>query len=168
MASMDSKITYHAMGYGSHYIYTHVMDRFERDEVDRSPQIAVINGGLNDKTGGVTTPQFIEAWTAVLDMCEAAGIIPVVWSIGPDERKDTTVSRELDTWNTLLEALVATYTGGIFIDVRAGGWGKFRAGGDVGNLWDWADAYYRDGFHQNEAGDTAVAVMTYNAIESLL
>ncbi len=93
MSTLDSRITYQHMGYGSNYIYADVWGRFQRDVINRSPQFVVINGGINDYNAGVSTDHFIEAWTAVLDMSENAGIIPVIWSIAPDERHDAIKSR---------------------------------------------------------------------------
>jgi hypothetical protein len=40
-----------------------------------------------------------------------------------------------DDWMTDLQALVATYAGSVWVDFDSA-IGRFRVGGDAGNLWD--------------------------------
>jgi lysophospholipase L1-like esterase len=168
MAALDSRITYQNKGYSGDYISTLISDRFARDVVAMHPDIAIINGGINDVAPGMRTKaQFLSAWTTILDLCVANDIVPVAWLMLPNESLLTAAMRDYDDWNTSLSTLVATYPRAILLDMNPT-LSVFRVGGDAGNLWDWNPTYRRDGLHPNAVGDTKIAELNYLAIQHLL
>jgi lysophospholipase L1-like esterase len=168
MAALDYNITYQAKGVSGEYISSGISTRFTRDVVNINPQIAIINGGINDLTSTtVSKAQFLAGWTSVLDECESSGIIPVVWLMLPNEALDTAAMRDWEEWNDDLTTLVATYDDVILIDMNPD-LSQFRTGGDPGNLWDWKPEYRRDGLHPNAAGDTKIAELVYESINHLI
>jgi lysophospholipase L1-like esterase len=167
MSLLNPLITYQARGEGGNAMYQDIQNRIVRDVISIKPKIAVINGGVNDFTGGVSKANFLAAFKDVLDQCTAANIIPVVWSLTPDENVITANYPTRDGWNSDLQALVATYPRARWIDLVTL-LGAFRAGGAAGNLWNWNPTYRRDGLHPNAAGDTAIASYVYSRIIGLL
>lgn len=171
MATLNFLITYQAKGLGGESMYPNIQARFNRDVILIKPKIAIINGGVNDYSGHGNKTNFLTAFEDVLDQCTAANIIPVVWSMTPDERVSNANYPTRDIWNTDLQALVATYSRARWIDLVTL-LGIFRAGGAAGNLWDWNPIYRREaygsGLHPNAAGDTAIANYTYSRIIDLI
>jgi hypothetical protein len=174
MAAMDYRITYLHRANSGQMMYTNnsysIPYKFERDVVPVKPDIAIINGGINDMPS-VSKVNFIAGWTTIFELCRINNIIPVVWLMMPKETLTNAQMRDWDDWNLSLQNLANTYSNSIVINLSLS-MAQFRSGGDVGNLWDWRDAYRREvygsGLHQNAAGDTKMAELTYAAISNLL
>lgn len=153
---LDSRFTYQNCGIGGETT-TQIEARFNRDVVLKKPKFAVINGGVNDFTAP-NKATFLTKWTSMLDQCASNNIIPIVWKIMPWTAGSNAQMQTRDDWNASLVTLFETYDipGKIIID-----WdtdlGKFRAGGDAGNLWDIKAEYDQDFIHYNEAGNVKIA-----------
>jgi lysophospholipase L1-like esterase len=142
---------------------TLIYARFANDAVAINPRIVVINGGVNDLGHGVAESYYIGRMTSILNAATAAGILPVVLGITPMTSQSNELLQTRDVWNVSLAALVATYPKAIFVDVGARV-GKFRAGGNVGNLWDIIPEYDADGIHFTVAGYQQIACAILDAI----
>lgn len=166
LKEIDANYVYQNMGIGSK-TSTQIAARFAADVVALKPKIALIQGGVNDIAGGVIDKAtFLANYTAMLDACVAASIVPVVFKIIPWTNGTTAQMRIRDDWNADLAALVATYEGAICIDFDST-LGQFDPTGDAGNLWDIKAAYDADGVHPNLAGYTAMAVKIDTEIKKL-
>ena len=106
----------------------------------------------------------IANYTTQLADCLAAGIIPVVIGILPRTTNTTAQARGVDTVNAWLRSHLEAYNGINAIDAVTTAFGIFRAGGDVGTLWDMNASLTSDGTHPNLAGQTVEA----NAVLSVL
>jgi lysophospholipase L1-like esterase len=129
---------------------TQVVARWAADVVANHPRYAVILMGTNDVGTSVEYSAFIANYTTVLDSCRDNGIIPVVIAMTPWESTNEMLQTR-DTWNTGLETLVKTYATYIWINCNSS-IGRFRVGGDPGNLWDFQAGYTADGLHMTELG----------------
>lgn len=163
MKVLNSLYTYQNMGIGSQTSTT-VKDRFTADVIDLKPKIVVINGAVNDISGGVITEAtFLTNYTTMLDACVTAGIVPVVCEMIPWNNGSNANMQKADGWMVSLKALVATYPTAVWVELVPT-LGQFRAGGDEGNLWDIAAAYNEDNVHLNLAGYTKMAEVINAAI----
>jgi len=162
--SQLTSFTYQNMGIGSQTT-TQIAARFTADVVNLKPRFAVIEGGVNDIGGGaITKATFLANWTTMLDACQTNSIIPVVVKILPWTNGTNGQMQTRDTWNADLVTLAQSYPTAIIVDTSSY-IGLFRAGGDVGNLWDIQPAYDADGVHPNAAGlgEVAQAILDTNA-----
>lgn len=134
-----------------------VLARFTAHAVDIKPRFVYLHVGVNDIGYGVVTKeQYMSNMTSMLDACATNSIIPVVGKILPVTDFSNAQMQTRDDWMTDLQTLVATYEGSVWIDFDAD-LGKFRAGGDAGNLWDLQTEYDYDGVHLTQAGYTKMA-----------
>jgi len=130
-----------------------------------NPALVVMNGGTNDVAGGETDNSVILAdYEAVVDAVNAQGIPVVALSVYPYSNGTNAQGAQIDDLNALISTMM-TGKNGIFVDVTST-IGQFRAGGDVGNLWDIKTAYDADGVHLNADGDAAVGSDVVAAIEA--
>lgn len=151
---------YQNMGIGSQTT-TQIAARITADAVNIRPKICVLEGGVNDISGGsISQSTFIANWTTMLNACVSAGIIPVVIKIMPWTNGTNTQLTTRDTWNSALAVLVATYPTAVIVDVSTYV-GVDRVGGSptppVPNYWDIQTAYNADGTHYNAAGHAQIA-----------
>lgn len=137
--------------------------RFKKDVVWLNPTYVVLEGGVNDIAGSVTEEVFIANWTAMLDACESAAIVPIILTILPWTNGTNGQLQTRDTWNAALVSLAADYSGAIVVDASSYV-GQFRVGGDTENLWDIKGAYDADGTHYNSDGHAAIAQAIYDAM----
>lgn len=166
MGQIGGSHTYQNMGIGSQTTTT-MSARFTTDVVNLKPKIAIIQGGINDITGGtITLATFITNMTAMLTLCTANAIIPVVFKILPCTAGSTAQMQKRDLWNASLTTLCQSYPTAILIDAGVEV-GLFRAGGDAGNLWDIQVAYNADDTHYNAAGYGVLAGIIKRQIDSL-
>jgi lysophospholipase L1-like esterase len=162
---LDALYTYQNMGIGSQ-TSTMVAARFTADVVNLKPKIALIQGAVNDISGGlITEATFLSNYTTMLDACVTASIVPVICKMIPWTNGTNANMQTCDTWMASLQALVATYSSAVWVDFTTE-LGQFRVGGDVGNLWDLKAAYAADGVHPNLAGYTKMAELIDNAIKA--
>ncbi|MCD6298916.1 MAG: hypothetical protein J7M30_17370 [Deltaproteobacteria bacterium] len=125
--------TYQNMGAGSETT-AQIGARFTADVVDLKPRVAVIEGGVNDVSGGsITKTTFLNNWTTMLDACDANNIVPIVLLILPWTNGTNPQMQTRDDWNASLTSLAASYTDAIVVDASSY-IGQFRSGGDAGNL----------------------------------
>jgi lysophospholipase L1-like esterase len=133
---------------------TEILARFAADAVALKPRLAVIVAALNDLADSATQATYIANMIAMLDLCMAGGIVPVVlglpWTNGTDEQM-----AEYDAWILALRSVLAGYPLATYVDARQYV-GQYRATGPAGNLWDIKTAYNSDGVHYNAAGYSAL------------
>lgn len=131
--------------------------RFTTDVLAKKPQVCVIWIGRNDIDTGVAVATATTNITSLVSQCINAGIRPVLISPLSDSTMVTLKCQNMDLLNTNLAAIPATYPACIYIDARPTMM-VFRAGGDVGNLWDHIVAYNAsaDPVHFNIAGFAAL------------
>ena len=111
------------------------------DAISLDPDYVIVNGGINDISGGVITKAtFLANWETILDACETANIICIACLITPWTAGTNTQMQARDDWNTDLRALVDTYNNAIWVDFDEF-LGIYRVGGDSGNLWNIILAY---------------------------
>ena len=161
--NLDNKCIYQNMGHGGDTT-TQISARFDSDVIALKPRIVTIEGGVNDIDGGVITKAtYLANITSMLNKCVTANIVPIVFEIMPWTNGTTVQMQKRDDWNTSLRTLVASYPTAKIIN-----WdtllGKFRAGGDAGNLWDIQTAYDLGGVHYNEAGNAVIAAEIYKVL----
>lgn len=134
-----------------------VLARFTAHAINLKPRFIYLHVGVNDiGNGTVTKAQYLSNMASMLDDCAANSIIPVVGKILPVTDFSNAQMQTRDDWMSDLQALVTTYTGSVWIDFDAD-LGKFRTGGDAGNLWDLQTDYDYDGVHLTQAGYTKMA-----------
>ena len=144
------------MGIGGE-VSTEIKDRFTSDVVDLKPKLALINGGINDiSSGSVNKTTMLSNYTTMLDACVTNNIVPVVCKITPWTGGTNEQMQDRDDRMSDLQTLVATYSGAVWCDFDES-IGKFRSGGDSGNLWDYKSGYSNDNVHPNLTGYTAMA-----------
>ena len=156
--------TYQNMGKGGDTT-TGINNRFTTDVLNLKPKIVIIEGGVNDIAGSVAKSTFIANWTSMLAAAQADSNINtiIVLKILPWTNGTTVQMQTRDDWNASLATLAAGYSKVIVVD--AGSYvGKFRTGGDTGNLWDIQTAYNADGVHYNQAGHSQIAQAIADAL----
>lgn len=150
-AALRKRWTWANNGMGSQTT-TQIAARFTTDAVNPKPVYALINGGVNDISGGASKATFIANWTTMLNACQSNGIVGIALLILPWTNGTTLQMQTRDDWNASLVTLVATYPG--FVSVNPSSTvGVFRAGGDALNLWDIRpECSAGDGVHFNGTG----------------
>lgn len=155
---IDSNYSVQNMGIGGQTSAV-ILARFQADCIDLKPKLAYICAGWNDILGGVLKATYISNITAMLDLCDANNIIPIIIKLPPAGATYVNNSnmQKRDDWMASVKTLVESYTGGMFIDLDSS-MGEFRVGGDVGNLWDLKDPYDSgDGLHPSLEGYAKIA-----------
>jgi lysophospholipase L1-like esterase len=157
LEAIDYNYVYQNMGYGG-FSSSNVKNYFNANVLLLKPSIAIIEGGVNDISGGtITRATFLANYKEMLDSCESQSIIPVVLKIMPWTAGDSTQMEKMEWWNEGLDSLVATYADYVWVDLDDS-LGMFRATGPVGNLWDIKTALnVGDNVHFNLAGYTIIA-----------
>jgi lysophospholipase L1-like esterase len=164
LGQLDNRLNfYQNMGAGGNNT-TQILARFQTDMIDLKPRYALIEGGINDLDQSVSQATYISNYTDMFDLCVANNVIPIVCKIMPWTSGTNTEMQTRDTWSTALETLIdSSYPTATFIDFDVT-LGKFRVGGDPGNLWDIKSEYFVDGVHYNKAGYTATAAKVYDSL----
>ena len=135
-----------------------ILARYMIDVVDIKPRFVISMIGTNDVRFGVSQATFLANYKTMLDTYVARSIKPIVLSIPPcsPSQCDNATLTKMDSYNTALQALVATYPTAKWVDVRPY-IGMPRIGGPSGNYWDIKPQYSADDLHYNDAGHTAIA-----------
>jgi len=157
MYILNSKYIFQNMGIGSNTSALMVA-RFTADVINIKPKIAIIGGFLAGLILGENNATMIANATTMINACVANGIVPVVCKINPWTNGTNGQMQTRDAIMVNLQSLVATYSSAVWVDFDET-IGKFRVGGDPGNLWDIQTVpdYDDDGVHLNQAGYTAMA-----------
>lgn len=155
LSILDDKYIYQNMSVGGN-TSGQVLLRFTNDCINLKPKIALMNMGVNDIGNGISKVTFFNNWTTILNACQSSGIIPVVCKINPWTNGTTEQMRIKENWMPELKVLVNSYVGSVWVDCDAI-LGKFRTGGDEGNLWDLKTEYDLDGVHCTLAGYVEMA-----------
>ena len=130
---------------------TQILARFQTDLMSKNPTVCVLEGGHNDQAQSVPYATVAANLTTMVQTCKAANLPVFYILITPSTIKTNTSMQTLDTWNASLSTLMAGL-GVTTIDLRPL-LGKFRAGGDAGNLWDLQSAFDDGGgIHLTSAG----------------
>ena len=131
--------------------------RFAADVVAYQPRYVVINGGVNDIAGAVSTGTIVANWTTMVNAAVSANIRPILLLLLPWSNGTLSQMQQRDTINGSLTTLAGSTTGAIVVDAGPAV-GVFRAGGDANNLWDINPAYASgDGVHYNPLGYYLIA-----------
>ncbi len=164
LRTSDAKFTYQNCGIGGNRM-NNITGRFERDCLDKLPRFAILNGGINDLAIGTAKATVLAAWESILDDCEANDIIPVMWLLMPWTDGTNDQMQDRDDWNTDLLTLFNSYLRTDWVVINFDNdLGQFRAGGDVGNLWDIKTEYNEDDIHYNETGQAKIAEVVLREI----
>jgi lysophospholipase L1-like esterase len=130
--------------------------RFTHDVLDLSPELLVLEGGINDLRYGEQKTEFINNWAIMLSAVQAKSSIRqiMVIKIPPCNVSwgcDSLRMSWRDNWNASLDSLASLYSKTTVVDVSPYV-GQYRAGGAADNLWDIIPEYTLDGIHYNTAG----------------
>jgi lysophospholipase L1-like esterase len=148
----------------SGYTMAALVTLFDTEVLPDAPSHAVLEGGVNDVNQGATAAAVVANWTAMLDKCVAADIIPVVVPILPWTNGTAAQNTTVDAINEQVLVLCAsTYPTAIVADARSAV-GQARAGGPEGNLWDIQTAYNSDGVHFTAGGEQAIGAVIAAAL----
>lgn len=130
--------------------------------INSRPKFILMNGGINDIiiSGETDNDVLLVDFNLIVDYLNDSGLHVIYMSLMPANGATNTQAAQIDALNALLETSMSTRDG-IFVDLVPTV-GLFRAGGDVGNLWDIQAAYTSDGTHLTVAGATAVAAKIYS------
>jgi lysophospholipase L1-like esterase len=129
--------------------------RFTADVINMHPRICFLEGGINDIANGVSASTVLANFATMASSCVSNNIKPVVMLITPWSNGTNSQMQERDVINAGLRGYTTTY-GAIIVDTDPY-LGKYRVGGDIGNLWDDRPEYYLDGVHFNDAGYDKIA-----------
>jgi len=142
-------------GIGGHTIEM-ISERFERDCVDYSPDIAVVNGGTNDLWGwSPPDPLYENAWVSILHMARRSNIRIMALGIAPATIFPNDIMQKRDRWNGILKELIREFENFIYVDADSYV-GKHRYSGPVGNFWDINVDCDFDGVHFSRAGTVQI------------
>lgn len=133
---------------------TQIANRFGVDVVNRSPSIIVIEGGVNDISGGaITEATFLNNWQTMLNMTRDNGnlttvVVPILcWTNGNDVQLT-----KIDTWNGDLMNLTGNYSNVVVLNNYKPTMCINRTSGYPSNYWNITPSYSADGIHFNQAG----------------
>lgn len=155
--------TYQNMGVGGENVGTRAA-RFNADVVALHPRFAVIEGGTADIINGASKAQYVDGWVTMLDLAIANGITPVAVLIPPCTYLTTAQHQTREDWNNSLTNLVMReYPAAVLVDTETY-LGKYKTGGDAGNLWDLQTAYNADNTHLTVEGNRRFAQAIVDAI----
>ena len=167
LSIMLGNATYQNMGIGGQTT-TQTKNRFTNDVVNVSPNVVIIEGGVNDIAGGSITGQtYLSNIASQINATLSINATPIVLTIMPWSDGTDAEMYIRDDWTTNLTQFVSsTYPEGTVYLVDTDSWiGEYRASGPASNLWDIAAAYDSgDGVHLNSAGNVQVARAIYAAL----
>ena len=152
------------MGIGSQTT-GNIASRFASDAISLFPKLVIIDGGVNDIAGSVSTSTVVANYTTMLNSCQSNSVICGVLLILPWSNGTTSQMNTRDELNTLITNLVASYTTSSFI-IDAGSYvGSYRSGGPDGNLWNIKTGNGDgSGVHFNSTGHTNIAQAIFDAV----
>lgn len=136
------------------------------------PKIILLNpGGINSANVLMPLGQFIIDTTQMLDAAQAAGVAVILqlaspWLNTSASNGTTEKMRLTDQYNAWMKQIAPTYSAVTAFDPRPL-IGKFRPGGDAGNLWDLRPAFAFDDVHLTEPGNEQMAMGYVNAISQV-
>ena len=134
---------------------TQIAARFTTDAVNLSPRVVLIDGGINNLVAD-SQANYIAQWTTMLNAAQSAGMKVVAAAIFPSTIQTNASMQKRDQWTVALKSLCASYSNCAILEMQEY-IGKFRAGGDAGNYWDYADGLSDDGLHLNATGNAIFA-----------
>jgi uncharacterized protein (TIGR03437 family) len=132
-----------------------MVSRFATDAIAAHPKTVIIEGGLNDILGGISTAAVVANIASMVSAAQAAGILPIVLTVNPWTGMNNTQNTNRDTINSALLAMAGAKCVVINQDPILS---VFRAGGPAGNLWNLNPLYDSgDGGHLSATGYARVA-----------
>jgi lysophospholipase L1-like esterase len=170
LATLNANLSYQNLGVSGDEIVTINGDiqspfRFYQQAMLSRPKIVVINGGINDIAGGQTNSVIVANALNMVDLSNDIGAFSIYLHITPWNTGTTQQMQNRDAIKVLINQGMATRQGvAIDLDTILG---KFRVGGDVGNLWDYKDGLNFDAVHPNTAGYAAIAAEIYRVLGEL-
>jgi lysophospholipase L1-like esterase len=141
-----------------------ILARMTTDATSAAPRVLLLDGGVNDITGGATTAAIIANWTAELSAAQTAGMRTLALLVLPAAGYLTdTQMQKRDQVNTAIRAAAAA-TGATVVD--AGPYvGMYKTTGPTGNTWTLQPAYDSgDHVHLTPAGYARVGDAVVDAI----
>ncbi len=166
LSHFQDNASYQNMGIGSQTT-TMIAARFDRDVGNLSPNVAVIQGGVNDVIGGAANP-VIEGNIATMANTSLANditpivILPLPWTSGT-----TNQMLQMDNLTGNMSTSICTWSG-VYCVNASPYVGIPRVGGSPGNLWDINASYTADAsVHYNEAGYTQIALAISDKIDEV-
>jgi GDSL-like lipase/acylhydrolase family protein len=153
--------TYQNMGIGGEG-YDGSLTRFDADVPALMPHFAVMHSFWNNiRTGETDYAPFIEALLEMLIKSTGNSIQFLFLEGAPLTAETADEHRTCELWEAAARVILRGQ-GHRYVPMRTYT-GQFRAGGDPGNLWDFATGLgHADGLHPTEAGKQAMAQALYD------
>jgi lysophospholipase L1-like esterase len=164
LKQLDSRFTYQNLGAGGNRT-DEMLSRISQ-LIEIKPKLALIGGGVNDISQGVTNSVIKGNIAEIVDSCVANDIYPIVMNVFPWTNGTNAQMQQRDSLKTLITDTLNS-RGFDFTQVDLDeAIGIFRAGGDPGNLWNISFDYWVDGVHLDIPGYTKVAESIYEQIKN--
>lgn len=144
--------SYQNMGYGT----IRIINRFNSDVLDLSPEFLLIEGGVNDVNSNKGTSTILSNWESMIQKAYNNNITPVIMLILPWTKGSDTQLKNINYINNQLIIIAAKYSPSIVVDARCYV-GVNRPSGPKGNCWIINQLYTSDGLHFNSAGNERIA-----------
>lgn len=151
-----SGMTYQNTGIGGD-TYPNLFNRFYADVLQKHPDCAVIEGGVNNLGQGNTAAYTFPYLQDEIDNCISAGITPIVLLVLPNNGLTQSQNEQCNAYNQMIIDYHAENPNFILVDCRE------ALGTYANGVWTIDAQYHSDGVHLTESGNTVVAQAIYDA-----
>ena len=140
-----------------------MLDRLQRDVIDKKPDWMTLSCGVNDVwhgEKGVPLEEYKKNITAIVDRCTAAGIRVVILTATPIKEEDNENNKKLAGYNAFLKELAAERKLPL-ADLNAAMWEQLKTPAELRPAGDYLTS---DGVHMNPLGDSVMATGVLEAL----
>lgn len=133
-----------------------MLDRLQRDVLDKKPDWMTLSCGVNDVwhgEKGVPLEEYKKNITAIVDRCTQAGVRVVILTATPIKEEENDNNRKLADYNAFLKELAAERKLPL-ADLNAAMWAELKTPSQPRPVGDYLTS---DGVHMNPFGDAVMA-----------